>query len=146
VTKQTIEERISSALNNGSTGSATIAELIKETEAAIEEATATAEQEAAHARDLTCPDPSKADEAARAATLQRDRLLPVLPKLQDKLAAAITSERHAKWLLDYRRIEERARCAWPGIRRCLSPPQCATRRPVARRLDQNSPFKIRRRS
>jgi hypothetical protein len=38
VTKQTIEERIASALNNGSTGSASIAALIRETEAAIEAA------------------------------------------------------------------------------------------------------------
>ena len=47
MTKQTIAERIASALNNGSTGSASIAELIRETEAAIEAASDTAEQERA---------------------------------------------------------------------------------------------------
>lgn len=44
------------------------------------------------------------------------------------------------------RGDELARCLTAGIRRRLSRPQCATRRPVARRLDQNSLFKIRRRS
>ena len=77
MTKQTIAERIASALNNGSTGSASIAELIRETEAAIEAASDTAEQERARGRDLTCTDPKQADEAARAAELGRDQTLEI---------------------------------------------------------------------
>jgi hypothetical protein len=57
--QQTIEERITYALHNGGTGSATLAELIKEIEVAIEQASETAEQERARARDLLAPIPIK---------------------------------------------------------------------------------------
>ena len=106
MTKQTIEERIAAALGNGATSSATITKLIAETEAAIEEAAATAEQERARSLDLATVDPTQADEAARAAELRRDRLVPTLARLQDKLSAALTGERHARWLADFRRVEE----------------------------------------
>jgi hypothetical protein len=107
VTKQqTIEERINAALNGSGTSSATLTELIGETEVAIEEATTTAEQEHAKALDLATPDPAESEASARAATLKRARLVPTLAKLHDELSAAITSELHAKWLSDYRRVEE----------------------------------------
>ena len=102
--QQSIEERINNALSAASTGAATLTELIEETELVIKQASETAEQEAARARDLTCTDPDQADRLAHAAALKRDRLVPTLAKLHDKLSAAITSELHAKWLSDYRRV------------------------------------------
>ena len=60
-----------------------------------------------------------------------------------RIVSAVTARRLVP-LIPPRR--GRARCLRAGIRRRLSRPQCATRRPVARRLDQNSLFKIRRRS
>lgn len=78
MTKQTIEERIASALNNGSTGSASIAELIRETEAAIEAASDTAEQERPRGRDLTCTDRSKTSRrGCPCRKLRRDQTLEI---------------------------------------------------------------------
>jgi hypothetical protein len=59
IKQTTIEERISAAINNGATSSATIAELLRETEAAIEQATASAEQERAWALDLSTSTPTR---------------------------------------------------------------------------------------
>jgi hypothetical protein len=105
VSKQTIEERINNALNNGSTGSATLSELIKETESAIAAAPTVAEQEHAKALDLATSDPDKSQASARAATLKRDRLAPTLARLKDKLSEALDGERHARWLVSYQRAE-----------------------------------------
>jgi hypothetical protein len=78
-----LEHRINSGLTNGAATSATITELITKTEAAIEEAAATAEQEHAKALDMGCSDPATAEASARAAELKRDRLVPVVARLQD---------------------------------------------------------------
>jgi hypothetical protein len=59
IKQTTIEERINAALNNGNTNSATIGELIRETEAAIEAATASAEQERARALGLSTSTPTR---------------------------------------------------------------------------------------
>jgi hypothetical protein len=61
VTK-TFEEKINTAL-----GSASLAELIKETEAVIEEAASVAETDHARALDIGCSDPAQAEASTRAA-------------------------------------------------------------------------------
>jgi hypothetical protein len=38
--------------------------------------------------------------------VRRDRLELAPPRPQDKLSAALTGERHARWLADFRRVEE----------------------------------------
>ena len=101
--KQTIEEKINTVLTNGSTGSASLVELIRETE----EAASVAETDHARALDIGCSDPAQAEASTRAAELRRDRLVLALPRLQDRLSAALTGERHARWLADFGRVKEK---------------------------------------
>jgi hypothetical protein len=100
VTTQTIDERIASALNGDAVSAATITELLRDAEAALEKASDIAAAEHANALNIGCADPNKAEQSSRAAALTRDRLQPVIPRLKHKLAEAMTSERHECWFAE----------------------------------------------
>jgi hypothetical protein len=93
-----LEERIAAALVDDIT-SPDLATLIAETEAAIVEATATAEAERTKALDLLAsPDATSARQAMQAAEFARDRLQAALPRLQDRYYEVIKAEEFARWL------------------------------------------------
>jgi hypothetical protein len=102
-----LEQRLGSALSNGSASSADLMELIAEANAAAE----AAEQDAAAAReralDLTASDLDTAHTTLVGAELSRDRLQAVLPKLRSRLTEALGSEAHARWRGDFERTEKR---------------------------------------
>jgi hypothetical protein len=102
-----LEQRIASAIGNGSGSSGDLMELIAETSAAAEAAA----QDAAAARDtaldLTASDLDTAHTALAACELHRDRLQAVLPKLRSRLTAALSSEATARWRGDFERVEKR---------------------------------------
>ena len=103
----TLEQRIVAALGNPNNGSDTLIELIEEVETAARGFVETAEAERARSLDLVqCPDPREARERIAAAELNGDRLRTQLPKLREKLSAALAAESHERWLADYRRGKE----------------------------------------
>ena len=115
-----LELRIQQTLaGNGVSTSTALTDLIEETERQAEQAVHDAAMANARTIDPTIIDAEAADQA-RAAELRRDRLVPTLARLQDKLSAALTGERHARWLADFRRVRGRARHSRPGVRRRLS--------------------------
>ena len=101
--------RITAALDNPNEGSASLHELLAETEAAITAADEVFASESAKAKDIMASPTAEAaqDALARASAAQfnRDRLKSALPKLRDKLTTALEGERHSRWLSTYRRVE-----------------------------------------
>lgn len=98
----TLEQRIIAVLNDpNSASSDEISVLIVDADTAI----IAAEQEIIAARELAqditkTPLPLQAADARRAgeeATLTRDRLQGILPRLRERYTAALHAERHAKW-------------------------------------------------
>jgi hypothetical protein len=100
----TLEQQIAAALNDPNMGSAELAELTSETEAAISLADQAAIQARESSLDLAT-DPKAAHAAIVEAELSRDRLKTVLPKLRERLASTIQSELHDKWLAGYQRVK-----------------------------------------
>jgi hypothetical protein len=107
----TLEQHIVAALDNPNAGSAELNELISETELAIVSAEADITDARAKAADvIAAPTPRDARDAinaADAAQLTRDRLNGVLPRLRDKLSAALRSEAHERWLADFKRVQRK---------------------------------------
>jgi len=102
-----LEQRIVAALANPNNGSEPLAELIRDTEAAAAAADRTAVDERAKAVDLLqSPDPKAAHQRVVDAEISRDRLKASLPKLREKLTAALEAEHHARWLNDYRSVKK----------------------------------------
>jgi hypothetical protein len=104
--QHTLEQRITSAISNGSASSAALTELIAEVAAAAEAAEQAAAAERERALDLTISDIDTAHAALAAAELGRDRLQAVLPKLRQRLSEALASEAHARWFDAYLRTEK----------------------------------------
>jgi hypothetical protein len=101
---QTLEQKITSALGNGSASSAVLIELINEVEAAAAAAAQTAQSERKAATlDLSRP-VAEADEAVRLADLMAARLEAVLPRLKDKLTSALDAETRDRALADYHHV------------------------------------------
>ncbi len=101
-----LEPRIASALGNPNIGSAELSELISEVEGAAASAAELAAREHDTALDLTASsDIAAAEQAVAHARLSRDRLQAVLPKLRERLSAALNSEQHDRWLEDYKRVK-----------------------------------------
>jgi hypothetical protein len=82
-------------------------ELITAASAAAEAAAQAATAARERALDLTARDLDTAHTTLVAAELTRDRLQAVLPKLRERLTAALSSEAHARWRNDYERTEKR---------------------------------------
>jgi hypothetical protein len=105
-----LEKRVVTVLtgNGGNLPSASeLVELIRNTEAAMQAADATAANERAKSLDLvSCPDPRAAHEAVVESELIRDRLQASLPKLRNKLTEALAAEAKEKWGQDYRRVRQ----------------------------------------
>jgi hypothetical protein len=103
----TLEQRIVGTLNNPNAGSEALAELIEKVESAALASVETAEAERTRSLDLVlCPDPREARERIAAAELNGERLRTQLPKLRDKLSAALRSESHERWLSDFSRVRQ----------------------------------------
>jgi hypothetical protein len=103
----TLESKIVAALDGASVGSATVMEVIADVEAQIAATDQTIIEERKAALDLTkCPDAKAALDHIAELELFRDQLKVALPKLRDdKLPAALESERHSRWLADYKRVK-----------------------------------------
>jgi hypothetical protein len=102
-----LETRITAALVDA-IASSDIAALITETEAAITQADAAAEEERTKALDLVLsPNATAACEAMQAAEFARDRLRAVLPRLQKRLGEVQQDEEFARWLPRYEAAKER---------------------------------------
>jgi len=112
MTKQTIEQRITAILSNENASAAEISEILLEIEGdggaiATAEANVTAARERA-ADVIAAPTPREAQDAiavADAAALELARLRRALPKLRDRLSAALEVERHAKWFGEFKAVE-----------------------------------------
>jgi uncharacterized protein YukE len=103
----TLEQRIVGILANANAGSEALAELIEEVETTARAFVETAEAERTRSLDLVqCPDPREARERIAAAELSGDRLRTQLPKLREKLSAALRSEAHERWLSDFTRVRQ----------------------------------------
>jgi hypothetical protein len=100
-----LEERIVAALGNPNNGSDALIELIEEVETAATTADQVAIDERTKSLDLV-HDPHQARDRIAAAELTRDRLKTQLPKLRDKLAGALRSEEHERWLSDFSRVRQ----------------------------------------
>jgi hypothetical protein len=109
MTKQSLEQRVLSGLNNANAGSDELAELVAETETAIANADVTATAMRLKAADvLAAPTPREAQDSLReaeAATLNHHRLNGILPQLRNHYAAAVATERQATWLGFYETAE-----------------------------------------
>jgi len=104
----TVEQRVTAALNNSNVGSDELIELITVVEAAAQAAAAAAKVAREHALDIAAlPAADKAVADIAASELLRDRLNTALPKLQDKLNAALAHERRERWLEDCNRVRAR---------------------------------------
>jgi len=104
--QHSLEPRLAAALGNPNLGVAELSELI----IAVEGAAASADQSVAAERDkaldmLASSDIAAAHEAVAVAQLSRDRVHAVLPKLRERLSAALNAEQRDRWLEDYRRVK-----------------------------------------
>ncbi len=119
MTDSPLEKRIATALGgNGKAAAADLEVLIQDVQASM----ATAEAEATQAREaaldlLTAPDAAEANQAAQLAALKRDRLAAALPRLQDRLRAALAQDYADKWSADYQRVEAQRDAAAERFRR-----------------------------
>jgi hypothetical protein len=105
-----LQGRIVTVLGNPNASAAELSELVAETELAIVAADEVIANERAAAADLTStPSADAAQDAisrAEAAALNRDRLQSVLPKIRNKLAGALRSEEHDRWLSDFSGVRQ----------------------------------------
>jgi hypothetical protein len=103
----TLEQRIVSILAHANAGSEAIMELVAEVEDAVTLADLNIEAERAKAIDLVQnPDPREAHERVVVAELIRDRLHAAIPRLRDRLSAALRKEAHERWLSDFSRVRQ----------------------------------------
>jgi hypothetical protein len=100
----TLEPKITAALNDQAAESAALAALIQETEAALTEADKGVEEARIKALDLST-DPAKALAAQQAVELKRDRLRGALPKLREGYRGTVEAERQAAWLERAKELE-----------------------------------------
>jgi hypothetical protein len=99
-----LESQIAAALRSDASPSvADLDALVGEVEAAAAAAATTAVEERERALDISI-DPATAHEKVLIAELRRDRLHAVLPRLQQRLAAAVTQESALRWDARYRRV------------------------------------------
>jgi hypothetical protein len=99
-----LESRIAASLRTDASPSvADLDALIGEVELAAAAAATTASEERERALDISI-DPASAHEKILIAELRRDRLQAVLPRLQQRLAAAIGAEVAERWDARYRRV------------------------------------------
>ena len=118
----TIEQKIASALSNDTIASADLANLIAETEAAITEADAAAEEARSNGLDpLLSPNADQARSAMDAATFARDRLRTVLPRLQARHREAIAAENYARWLPSYEAVKAKQSALADELERVYRP-------------------------
>lgn len=115
---KTLKQQIAAVLANANAGSEELSELIAATEAAATaEQTAVDERKAA-ALDLTqCPDPKQAHDRIVESEISRDQLKAALPKLRERLAAALAAENKERWLADFQRVAEQRDQAAAAFRR-----------------------------
>jgi len=100
----TLEQRIAAALSGDI--KAALAELLGETEAAIDDADTAAEEARTKALDpLASPDVAKARSAMENAAFIRDRLRNVLPKLQAQFKKVCSQEAYDRWTVDYENVK-----------------------------------------
>jgi hypothetical protein len=93
----TLEQRIAVAIGNGnSPGSEALIELIRDAEQAAEKAAADADEARNKALDIST-DVTAAAVAVTTSQLTCDRLKTALPKLRDRLAAALADEAVQRW-------------------------------------------------
>jgi hypothetical protein len=106
----TLGQRIVTALGNPNASASELSELVAETELAIVTADETVSSERADAADLISTPSAEAAQAAisraDAAQINRDRLRSALPKLREKLSAALVEEAKERWLADYKRVRQ----------------------------------------
>lgn len=100
-----LEQRLTAVLENEQASSNELSALAAEVEDAAAAADQAAKAAHAEARCLPCPDPVGVLQQAQAAELTRDRLDACLPRLRDKLRAAIAQEYRERWQADFRRTE-----------------------------------------
>jgi hypothetical protein len=105
----TLEQRGVSALDNPNSGASELSELVAETELAIVTADETGTAMRMKAADvLATPTPREAHDTmaqADAAELTRDRLRGILPKLKERYAEALKTERRDRWASERRKVE-----------------------------------------
>jgi hypothetical protein len=99
-----LESRIAAALRaDASLSAADLGALIGEVELAATAAAATVVAERERSLDISI-DPATAHEKVLIAELRRDRLKAALPRLQQRLAAAVAQESALRWDARYRRV------------------------------------------
>jgi hypothetical protein len=107
----TLEDRIRTALANP-LGSDALTELIREVEAAVATADATAISARTDMNDLVlCPDPKAARDRLVEAETRRDRLSAARKPLGDSLSAALAAEAYDRWWGEYRKVKEKLAAA-----------------------------------
>jgi hypothetical protein len=112
-----LEQRIAVALGNENTSSAELATLINEVEAAAIAADDAATNLRSKALDLVAmPDPADAHQCIVNAEMTRDRLNNIMPRLRDKLSAALYAERCERWYADCERVQARVEEAVAAFR------------------------------
>ncbi|MEH6950711.1 hypothetical protein V4R08_05100 [Nitrobacter sp. NHB1] len=103
-----LEQRISVALNDENASSAAWTKLIDEVEAAAAAADATATNLRSESLDLvSMPDIGDVHHRIVNAEMTRDRLSNIMPKLRDKLSAALYAERCERWYADCECVQAR---------------------------------------
>jgi hypothetical protein len=103
-----LEQRISVALSDENASSAALTKLIDEVEAAAAAADATATNLRSDSLDLVLtPDIGDVHHRIVNAEMTRDRLNNIMPKLRDKLSAALYAERCERWYADCERVQAR---------------------------------------
>jgi hypothetical protein len=108
-----LEQRAVAALSNDGASVTELAELVREVEAALPAAHATAEEARREGADpLLSPDPVLARERVIAAELAYERADSLLPQLETRRRQLAAAERTASWEADYERVKgERDRLA-----------------------------------
>jgi hypothetical protein len=118
-----LEQRIASALASEEIKATALAELIVETQTAIDAADRTAEEERNRALDpALSPDPKAARAAMEDAQFAADRLRTLLPRLQARHSEVGASEHLAAWREEFARVQaerdklvEELRTVYPAV-------------------------------
>jgi hypothetical protein len=102
----TLEQKIVAVLDGSDVSSATVMEVLELVEAAVAELTGTVESDRSQLLDLVrCPNPAETKSRIHAAETSVARLSAQIPKLRTKISVCLESERHSRWLADYRRLK-----------------------------------------
>jgi hypothetical protein len=109
----TLDQRISAALGSGNVAADDLQALVPEIETGIEEADKIAKAERAGSLDPMAS-PSDAEQAAQRASvaeLRRDRLKAALPRVEQRLAAALAAAYADRWNADANKVDGMADAA-----------------------------------